>query len=102
MNRFRKVLVIFLACCSFLAFTRPSEAAPRERPGAMSMVADLPLRVLSLGISLVTSAVFVLALPFALTSGSTGDAWDALVVEPFEFTFTRPLGRFDDWREESQ
>jgi hypothetical protein len=68
----------------------------------MSMVADLPLRVLSLGISLVTSAVFVVALPFALTSGSTGDAWDALVVEPFEFTFTRPLGRFDDWREESQ
>jgi hypothetical protein len=66
------------------------------------MVADLPLRVLSLGISLVTSAVFVVALPFALTSGSTGDAWDALVVEPFEFTFTRPLGRFDDWREESQ
>ncbi len=62
------------------------------------MVVDVPLRMLSLGISVVTSAVFVVALPFALTSGSTGSAWDTLVVEPFEFTFTRPLGQFDDWR----
>jgi hypothetical protein len=38
------------------------------------------------------------ALPFALSSGSTGDAWDALVAEPFQFTFTRPLGKFDEWK----
>ena len=37
-------------------------------------------------------------LPFTLSSGSTGDAWEMLVEEPFEFTFIRPLGQFDDWK----
>ena len=62
------------------------------------MVIDVPIRVLGLGLIVVGTAFFVVALPFALTSGSTGDAGDALVVEPFKFTFTRPLGKFDKWK----
>jgi hypothetical protein len=62
------------------------------------MVIDVPVRVIGLGLAVAGTAFFIVALPFALTSGSTGDAWDALVVEPFEFTFTRPLGKFEDWR----
>ena len=46
---------------------------------------------------MVGTAFFIVALPFALSSGSTGDAWDALVAEPFQFTFTRPLGKFENW-----
>jgi len=55
------------------------------------MVIDVPIRILSLGLAVVGTAFFIVALPFALSSGSTGDAWDALVAEPFQFTFTRPL-----------
>ena len=40
-----------------------------------------------------------MALPFALSSGSTEDTWDALVVSPFRFTFVRPMGVIDDWKE---
>jgi hypothetical protein len=73
-------------------------ALPEERPGAFEMVIDVPIRILSLGLAMVGTAFFIVALPFALSSGSTGDAWDALVAEPFQFTFTRPLGKFDEWK----
>ena len=73
-------------------------AFEKERPGSGAMIIDVPVRILSLGLSVVSTAIFIIALPFALTSGSTGDAWDALVIAPFEFTFTRPLGQFEEWR----
>ena len=92
-----KVLTI---ACLFLALTggNVSGVLPEERPGAFAMVIDVPIRILSLGLAMVGTAFFIVALPFALSSGSTGDAWDALVAEPFQFTFTRPLGKFDEWK----
>jgi hypothetical protein len=96
-----KVLTI---ACLFLALTagHVSGALPEERPGAFEMVIDIPIRILSLGLAMVGTAFFIVALPFALSSGSTGDAWDALVAEPFQFTFTRPLGKFDEWKSSSE
>ena len=92
-----KVLTI---ACLFLALTagHVSGVLPEERPAAFAMVIDVPIRILSLGLAMVGTAFFIVALPFALSSGSTGDAWDALVAEPFQFTFTRPLGKFDEWK----
>ena len=99
MNRAKSLKIITIACLLFaLLSVNVSAAIPEERPGAFAMVIDVPIRVLGLGLALIGSAFFVVALPFALTSGSTGDAWDALVIEPFEFTFTRPLGKFDEWK----
>lgn len=99
MNSRNSLKVIAIACL-FLAFTvgDVSGALPKERPEAFAMVIDVPIRVLGLGLMVVGTAFFIVALPFALTSGSTGDTWDALVVEPFQFTFTRPLGKFEDWQ----
>jgi len=98
MNRAKPLKIITIACLLFaLLSVNVSAAIPQERPGAFAMVIDVPIRVVGLGLALIGSAFFVVALPFALTSGSTGDAWDALVIEPFEFTFTRPLGKFDEW-----
>ena len=93
-------LKIILTACLFFALTagHVSGVLPEERPGAFAMVIDVPIRILSLGLAMVGTAFFIVALPFALSSGSTGDAWDALVAEPFQFTFTRPLGKFDDWK----
>ena len=99
MNRAKPLKIITIACLLFaLLSANVSAAIPEERPGAFAMVIDVPIRVVGLGLALIGSAFFVVALPFALTSGSTGDAWDALVIEPFEFTFTRPLGKFDEWK----
>ncbi len=99
MNRENSLKILTIACL-FLALTavHVSGALPEERPEAFAMVIDVPIRVLGLGVMVVGTAFFIVALPFALTSGSTGDAWDALVVEPFQFTFTRPLGKFEDWQ----
>ena len=93
-------LKLLTIACLFIALTagHVSGALPEERPGAFAMVIDVPIRVLGLGLMVVGTAFFIVALPFALTSGSTGDTWDALVVEPFQFTFTRPLGKFEDWQ----
>ena len=95
-----KSLKIFTISCLFLALVigHASAAIPDERPEAIAMVIDVPIRVIGLGLTVISTAFFIVALPFAMTSGSTGNAWEALVVEPLEFTFTRPLGKFDDWR----
>ncbi len=99
MNRAKSLKIITIACLLFaLLSVNVSAAIPQERPGAFAMVIDVPIRVVGLGLALIGSAFFVVALPFALTSGSTGDAWDVLVIEPFKFTFTRPLGKFDEWK----
>ncbi len=41
------------------------------------------------------SAIFVVALPFAAASGSVHSTANTLVLTPADATFTRPLGDFD-------
>jgi hypothetical protein len=95
-----KSLKVFTISCLFLALVagHASATIPEERPDGFAMVIDVPIRVVGMGLMVIGTAFFVVSLPFALTSGSTGDAWTGLIVDPFEFTFTRPLGNFDDWR----
>ena len=78
-------LKIILIACLFFALTagHVSGVLPEERPGAFAMVIDVPIRILSLGLAMVGTAFFIVALPFALSSGSTGDAWDALWLNLF-------------------
>jgi hypothetical protein len=96
----KKSLKIFTISCVFLALVvgHASAAIPEDRAEGFAMAIDIPVRVVSMGLIVVGTAVFIVSLPFALSSGSTGDAWTSLIVDPFEFTFTRPLGKFDDWR----
>ena len=99
MNRAKLFKTITIACLFFaLCAGNVSGALPEERPGAFEMVIDVPIRILSLGLTMVGTAFFIVALPFALSSGSTRDAWDVLVAEPFQFTFTRSLGNFNEWK----
>ena len=99
MHRRKYFGIIIIFCLFFILIAGHAAAViPEERPEAFSKIIDLPIRVIGLGLTVAGSAVFIVALPFTLTSGTTGDAWDALVIEPYEFTFTRPLGIFDDWR----
>jgi uncharacterized protein YceK len=57
------------------------------------------LRPVSLVGAAVGAAAWVVSLPFSLPSGSTGEAWDALVETPLNYTFTRPLGNISACRD---
>lgn len=60
------------------------------------MVGDaLIARPLGIVATVAGFGLFIVASPFALISGSAGDAWDNMVAYPARFTFTRPLGDFD-------
>ncbi|MEW6585949.1 MAG: hypothetical protein AB1442_10120 [Nitrospirota bacterium] len=62
------------------------------------VVGDLVIaRPVGLAVTFIGGAVFVVALPFALTSKSVKSTADTLVGEPLRFTFDRPLGVFRDY-----
>lgn len=57
------------------------------------------LRPVSLVGVAVGAAAWIVSLPFSLPSGSTGEAWGALVETPLNYTFTRPLGNISSCRD---
>ena len=60
---------------------------------AGKMAADvLIVRPLGIIATVVGSALFIVALPFAALGGNTGDVFEHLVKDPAKFTFQRPLG----------
>lgn len=61
------------------------------------MLLDLVvLRPIGLVSTIVGSAVFVVALPFTIPSGSVGASACELVERPAAYTFSRPLGDLED------
>ena len=95
----RKTLIISL----LFAFVSMNCFASKRNdpPSSTAIMVDVPVRILGMGLTVVSSAIFVVASPFALISGSLEDTWNALVIEPLKFTFTRPMGKFDDWKTNS-
>jgi hypothetical protein len=65
----------------------------------LEVIADvLIVRPVSLAATVVGTVVFIVALPISITSGSVGTAARTVVVVPFKYTFTRPIGEFsEDW-----
>lgn len=69
------------------------EETPAGSPSAAAMTVDLIVaRPLGFVVTVLGTAVFVAALPFAALAGNVGDPARKLVVEPAAFTFVRPLG----------
>ena len=67
----------------------------QESPPAGVMIGDfIFLRPFCLAATMIGAAFTVITLPVAIPSGSTGAVAQKLIVEPFNFTFTRPLGTF--------
>lgn len=54
----------------------------------------LVARPLGLCATVIGGAIFVVSLPFSALGGNTKPAYDHLLVNPFKFTFSRPLGEF--------
>ena len=86
------ILAATLALPASLASAQddPSYLPP---PSADATAADLLIaRPGGLVATVLGTAVFVVGLPFTLINGSTGQAAQQLVVQPAQYTFTRPLG----------
>jgi hypothetical protein len=50
------------------------------------------VRPISIAAFFLGTALSIVATPFALASGSTGQVYRTLVAEPFNFAIRRPLG----------
>ena len=62
-------------------------------PTGSKMMADAFLmRPFMLASTIVTTATFIITLPFSALGGNVGESAEKLVVEPAAYTFTRPLG----------
>ena len=69
-----------------------------SRASGISAIGDVVVvRPVSLVATVLGSVFFVVALPFAAASKSTKETANLLVVEPAQFTFTRPVGDFSSY-----
>ena len=65
----------------------------KREPGAGAMTYDLVLlRPMGILATAAGAAIFVVSLPFSALGRNVGRAGKVLVVDPFVFTFSRPLG----------
>lgn len=101
MHQSFKYAVVFWVLASLIAVPLGATAwaqdpfEEHEETTAGFMVLDLLLvRPLSLGATILGSAVFVVALPFTAPAGETGYSLEKLIKDPAKYTFTRSLGFF--------
>ncbi len=86
----KKVILIGMIVSIFIAV--PAFAESADDYGMMVDV--LAVRPVSLAATVFGTAVFIVALPFAIISGSVESVGRTLVEAPFRYTFTRPIGDF--------
>ena len=69
-----------------------------SRASGIAAIGDVVVvRPVSLVATVLGSVFFVVALPFAAASKSIKETANTLVVEPAQFTFTRPVGDFSSY-----
>ena len=95
----RRAWVAALTLSAVLGWAEPARAEPAraEHPviAGTGIAFDLIIvRPLSLGMLVFGVVCFVPASLFA--SEAIDEPWDFFVAEPFEMTFTRPLGEFEE------
>jgi len=66
-----------------------------EKPtGGMMMWDALAMRPIGIVGTAVGAVVWLVSYPFAALGGNTDESTQKLVVDPFDWTFQRPLGEF--------
>jgi hypothetical protein len=84
-----------LTLCLLAAIFAPMNSARASVDNSLNVVGDLALvRPGCFAVTIVGTAIFAVALPFAAMSGSVHDTADTLVIHPAQATFTRPVGDF--------
>ncbi len=87
----KKVCIIMMA--SLILFTSTSVFA-ESRDGEAIAADAVFIRPASLVSIVAGTAVFIVSLPFAVVTGDVSKTAKELVVDPFNYTFDRPLGDF--------
>ena len=91
-----KTKAMTLICTAAITLSTATPALAGSQPSPEVVCADaLIMRPALFAATVVGTAAFVVALPFAALSKSVKSTAHALVVAPAEATFTRPLGDFD-------
>jgi len=67
----------------------------RQDPSGGMMIFDFVIiRPIGIVATAVGSIFYVISLPFSLLGENSGEALEALIREPVDYTFKRPLGEF--------
>ncbi len=75
---------------------RPQGSDPIQGPSSGMMLFDFVLmRPLGIAATILGGATFIVSLPFSALAGNTSEAGEKLFMEPFAFTFERPLGHME-------
>ena len=88
--------VTFLAAPLYAQDVYKTWRPPNADPNGEKFLWDaLVMRPAGLVTCLLGIGGFIVTLPFALTSQTQHQAFDSLVIEPFSYTFARPVGLLD-------
>ncbi len=88
-----KQKIIALGCAAFIAVASASSAQAGTTPSAEAVIADVFVaRPACFVATVLGSAAFVVAWPFAAMSKSVDKTANTLVVVPANLTFKRPVG----------
>jgi hypothetical protein len=88
-----KTRIVTICCVLAMLIAEAPQANAIEDGSTEAIAADVLLvRPLCFVMTVIGSALFVVALPVAAVSKSTGQTAHALVVRPARATFTRPIG----------
>ena len=91
-RRVAALVLVFVLCAAPAA---AQEAGEGGGPSTGAIVFDIMvLRPLGALQTLVGLALFAVAGPLSMPSGSADEAWDVFVSIPYDEAFTRRLGRF--------
>ena len=95
----KKFLVIFMISvfliAPFASTALAEEYFEREEPSGAMMIFDFILvRPIGIVATVVGSVFYVISLPFSLMGNNSDEAVQALVKDPANYTFSRPLGDF--------
>ncbi len=89
------VMALCLSPVSALAVDDTEIYVFKREPQGNTMAGDFVIiRPIAIGCLILSTAAYVVALPFASLGGNAGDDTQKMVVDPFNFTFRRPLGDF--------
>ena len=78
-----------------ITFALAEDFFERQDPSGGMMIFDLVIiRPIGIVATAVGSVFYVISLPFSLLGGNSGEAGKALMKDPADYTFKRPLGEF--------
>jgi hypothetical protein len=84
--------ILFLVSLS----VTPLSAGETKEPSPDEVAADLLfIRPVAFSSIIVGSAIYIVTLPFTIPTGNLGLAGRKLVIEPWKYTFSKPLGHLE-------